>query len=54
MTRSLFSPSNLLPTTLSVIILAVPGYAVADDDDERQPPIEDLFKTELVFPQATG
>ena len=40
--------------TLSVIILAVPGYAVADDDDEWQPPIEDLFKTELVFPQEQG
>lgn len=36
------------------IIFIVPGYTVADDDDEWQPPIEDLFKTELVFPQDQG
>lgn len=39
------------PLALASVFIAVPVYA---DDDEGGPPIEDIFKTELVFSQSQG
>lgn len=49
------TPDTLPALILTGICLAIPASAVGRDDDEQwQPPIEDLFKTELVFPQDQG
>lgn len=44
-------PRFLLPSILAV--LCFPSFSAADED-EGGPPIEELFKTELVFPQEQG
>jgi len=41
------------PLALASVFIAVSVYA-DDDDDEGGPPIEGIFKTELVFPQSQG
>ncbi len=44
----------LPPLLLMGALLSATTCATADDNDDHGPPIEELFKTELVFPQEQG
>lgn len=55
MTTTAFTPRRfsyaLVPFVLTGVCFSSPSVA---DDDEQRPPIEELFKTELIFPQEQG